>query len=169
MDSTVDNSPSCGGQLPVIHRTTPVSSARCGSRWTTGRGHTHPLRWPEIGLSTIHSTYYCYPLDSSRLGEKGDVVKFRCEREILADALTTAGRAATNRSGRYEATARERFDDGWEIEEELPPFRTEVSIERPRTAITRNSSPDIHFDRSINPYRGCEHGCIYCFARPTHA
>jgi DNA repair photolyase len=77
--------------------------------------------------------------------------------------------AATNLSGRYEPTAREAFHDGWDLEEELPPFRTEVSIERPRSAITRNSSPDVSFDRSINPYRGCEHGCIYCFARPTHA
>ena len=77
--------------------------------------------------------------------------------------------AGSNASGRYERHAREQFDDGWHLEEELPPFRTEVSIERPRSAITRNSSPDIHFDRSINPYRGCEHGCIYCFARPTHA
>jgi DNA repair photolyase len=77
--------------------------------------------------------------------------------------------ASTNRSARYEATSRERFDDGWEIEEELPPLRTEVSLERPRSAITRNASPDVPFDRSINPYRGCEHGCIYCFARPTHA
>ncbi len=51
----------------------------------------------------------------------------------------------------------------------LPPFRTEVAIETPRTIITRNDSPDISFDRSINPYRGCEHGCVYCFARPSHA
>src|SRR3546814_10703429 len=50
-----------------------------------------------------------------------------------------------------------------------PPLRTSVTVERPRTIITRNNSPDIGFDRSINPYRGCEHGCIYCFARPTHA
>ena len=77
--------------------------------------------------------------------------------------------AVTNRSGRYEATARESVHDGWDIEEELPLFRTEVSVERPRSAITRNDSPDISFERSINPYRGCEHGCIYCFARPTHA
>jgi DNA polymerase-3 subunit beta len=61
-------------------------------------------------LSTIHSTYYCYPLDSSRLGEKGDVVKFRCEREILADALTTAGRAATNRSGTLPVLSGVRLD-----------------------------------------------------------
>ena len=53
--------------------------------------------------------------------------------------------------------------------EELPPFKTEVQVEKPRTIITRNDSPDISFDRSINPYRGCEHGCVYCFARPTHA
>ena len=60
------------------------------------------------------------------------------------------------------------FDDGWE--QEVPPSRaTEVRIERARTAITRNQSPDVGFDRSINPYRGCEHGCIYCFARPSHA
>src|SRR5262249_40267405 len=64
---------------------------------------------------------------------------------------------------------REAIDDGWQNLEDLPPFKTEVQIEKPRTAITRNESPDIPFDRSINPYRGCEHGCIYCFARPTHA
>jgi DNA repair photolyase len=77
--------------------------------------------------------------------------------------------AGVNPSGRYEPTSRHVFDDGWESLEELPPFRTEVQIERPRTVITRNDSPDISFDRSINPYRGCEHGCVYCFARPTHA
>lgn len=77
--------------------------------------------------------------------------------------------AGINPSGRFEPTTRHAFDDGWESLEELPPFRTEVQIEKPRTIITRNSSPDISFDRSINPYRGCEHGCIYCFARPTHA
>ena len=77
--------------------------------------------------------------------------------------------AGLNPSGRFEPQSREGFDDGWQTLEELPPFKTEVQIERPRTAITRNESPDIPFDRSINPYRGCEHGCIYCFARPTHA
>jgi hypothetical protein len=80
------------------------------------------------------------------------------------------GRAAgMNPSGRYEAYSRDVFDDGWESFEELPPFKTEVHEEKPRTIITRNESPDISFDRSINPYRGCEHGCIYCFARPSHA
>lgn len=77
--------------------------------------------------------------------------------------------AVTNPSGRYEPHAKVAFDDGWQSLEELPPFRTQVTEERARRIITRNESPDIGFDRSINPYRGCEHGCIYCFARPTHA
>lgn len=77
--------------------------------------------------------------------------------------------AGLNMSGRFEPRTRETFDDGWESLEDLPPFKTEVQVEKPRSVITRNESPDISFDRSINPYRGCEHGCIYCFARPTHA
>ncbi len=75
----------------------------------------------------------------------------------------------SNATGRFEAVAREAVDDGWDLAEELPPLRTEVTEEVPRSIITRNTSPDVPFDRSINPYRGCEHGCIYCFARPTHA
>ncbi|MBT9368887.1 PA0069 family radical SAM protein [Rhizobium sp. CSW-27] len=77
--------------------------------------------------------------------------------------------AALNPGGRFETERREVFDDGWQTLEELEPFRTEVQVEKPRTIITRNESPDIPFDRSVNPYRGCEHGCIYCFARPTHS
>ena len=77
--------------------------------------------------------------------------------------------AGLNPSGRFEPQAREALDDGWQTLETLEPFRTEVQVEKPRAIITRNDSPDINFDRSINPYRGCEHGCIYCFARPTHA
>ncbi len=75
----------------------------------------------------------------------------------------------SNASGRYEPIARIAFDDGWRSLEDLPPFETTVTVERARKIITRNESPDISFDRSINPYRGCEHGCVYCFARPTHA
>jgi DNA repair photolyase len=75
----------------------------------------------------------------------------------------------SNATGRYEAVARIAFDDGWQSLDELPPFQTTVSIDSTRKIITRNESPDISFDRSINPYRGCEHGCVYCFARPTHA
>ena len=74
-----------------------------------------------------------------------------------------------NPTGRFEPMSRHVFDDGWDSLEELPPFKTEVQVEKPRTIITRNESPDISFDRSINPYRGCEHGCVYCFARPTHS
>jgi DNA repair photolyase len=77
--------------------------------------------------------------------------------------------AATNDAGRFERYARVAEPDGWDRDEDLPPLRTEVTEERPRRVITRNTSPDISFDRSINPYRGCEHGCIYCFARPSHA
>lgn len=90
--------------------------------------------------------------------------------EVAIDKQRRRGRGAqSNSSGRYEAEARVSFDDGWQSLEELPPFKTTVATDTARKVITRNDSPDIGFDRSINPYRGCEHGCIYCFARPTHA
>src|ERR1051326_4925340 len=72
--------------------------------------------------------------------------------------------------GRFETAAREPFDDGWTADE--PPaseWKTEVTIERARTIVSHNDSPDVGFDLPINPYRGCEHGCIYCYARPSHA
>lgn len=85
-------------------------------------------------------------------------------------AKPTPGRGVrSNAAGRFERHGREAVDDGWDLMEDLPPLRTEVSVETPRQVITRNTSPDISFDRSINPYRGCEHGCVYCFARPSHA
>ncbi|MEM8571876.1 MAG: PA0069 family radical SAM protein [Pseudomonadota bacterium] len=77
--------------------------------------------------------------------------------------------ALRNPAGRFEPYQRERVDDGWDDEGEDTVLRTEVATERPRTILTRNTSPDVPFDRSINPYRGCEHGCVYCFARPSHA
>ncbi|MEE8295654.1 MAG: PA0069 family radical SAM protein [Sphingomonadales bacterium] len=81
------------------------------------------------------------------------------------------GRAAvSNSTGRFEAEKRSGFDDGWGVKGETDRvFKTQVFKEVPRKIITTNKSPDIPFDRSINPYRGCEHGCIYCFARPSHA
>jgi DNA repair photolyase len=86
------------------------------------------------------------------------------------DPARRRGRGAlTNATGRFEPRVTIAFDDGWQSLEDLPPFRTEVAIDSARKVITRNESPDIPFDRSINLYRGCEHGCIYCFARPTHA
>jgi DNA repair photolyase len=75
----------------------------------------------------------------------------------------------SNVSGRFEPVAREALHDGWDLTEELAPLRTTVMPDTARSVITRNESPDLPFDRSINPYRGCEHGCVYCFARPTHA
>ncbi|MEL7097837.1 MAG: PA0069 family radical SAM protein [Pseudomonadota bacterium] len=77
--------------------------------------------------------------------------------------------ARSNAAGRFEALDREAVDDGWAPDADLPPLRTEVRVERPRSVITYNKSPDLPFDRSINVYRGCEHGCVYCFARPSHA
>jgi DNA repair photolyase len=77
--------------------------------------------------------------------------------------------AASNASGRYESRIAESFDDGWPPDEAAPPLRTTLTAEAARAIISRNDSPDIPFDQSINPYRGCEHGCIYCYARPAHA
>ena len=100
------------------------------------------------------------PLPSTPAGDMGSPV----------DRERRRGRGAqSNASGRYEPLARVAFDDGWQILEQLPPFKTTVTIDATRKIITHNDSPDISFDRSINPYRGCEHGCVYCFARPTHA
>jgi DNA repair photolyase len=87
---------------------------------------------------------------------------------IRAETRRARG-AGLNMVGRFERFGRVAVDDGWELDEDASPVRTEVAIERPRTIIARNQSPDVPFDRSINPYRGCEHGCIYCFARPTHS
>jgi DNA repair photolyase len=83
----------------------------------------------------------------------------------------TKGRGATLQiEGRFENMARERFDDGWgAADEELPPLRTTVTLEKPKTILQRQKSPDIPFEHSLNAYRGCEHGCIYCYARPSHA
>jgi DNA repair photolyase len=112
---------------------------------------------------------------------RADLAAFGNGRTELANAVMDEGgiriaperrrgrSAGINPAGRYEPLSRDVFDDGWSTIEDLPPFRTEVQVEKPRTIITRNESPDISFDRSINPYRGCEHGCVYCFARPSHA
>src|SRR4030095_2302262 len=78
--------------------------------------------------------------------------------------------AGINPEGRFEKEQREAFDDGWNTpEEELPPLKTHVTIERVKSIISRNDSPDVGFTQSINPYQGCEHGCVYCYARPSHA
>jgi DNA repair photolyase len=99
-------------------------------------------------------------LPSTPAGEMGTAV----DRERRRGRGT-----ASNAAGRYEPLAPVAFDDGWQGLEQLPPFKTTVTVDATRKIITHNDSPDLSFDRSINPYRGCEHGCVYCFARPTHA
>jgi DNA repair photolyase len=93
--------------------------------------------------------------------------------DTLPDKARKGRGAVANPDGRFEAQTRVRIDDGWGTStaecEEPPPIATTVSIDATRTIIARNQSPDIPFSQSINPYRGCEHGCIYCYARPTHA
>jgi DNA repair photolyase len=86
-------------------------------------------------------------------------------------AAPRKGRGAiSNPEGRFEPVTREPVDDGWgERDPQPPPIATEVAVDASRTAIAWNDSPDLPFDRSVNPYRGCEHGCIYCYARPSHA
>jgi len=113
--------------------------------------------------------------DPSHFGPAGEIRAPGAEPYIGLDCVGVdsarrRGRGAqSNVSGRFEPRVLIAFDDGWQSIEDLPPFKTEVAIDASRKVITRNDSPDIPFDRSINPYRGCEHGCIYCFARPTHA
>lgn len=77
--------------------------------------------------------------------------------------------AASNPANRFEAESRDAFDDGWDLPEDSAPPRTTLTAEAARGALSFNDSPDLGFDRSLNPYRGCEHGCAYCFARPFHA
>ena len=98
----------------------------------------------------------------------------RTEVDVIPDVPRKGRGAVTNRpSGRFDSPDRVATDDGWggaEPEEwETAPFQTILGIDTAKRIITRNTSPDVGFDRSINPYKGCEHGCIYCFARPTHA
>ena len=114
--------------------------------------------------------------DPSHFGPAGGIAEIGAEPHLDLGGTAEAGMARrrgrgaqTNASGRFEPKVAVPFDDGWQSIEDLPPFKTEVAIDTARKVITRNTSPDIPFDRSINPYRGCEHGCIYCFARPTHA
>jgi DNA repair photolyase len=106
---------------------------------------------------------------SVSLRKAGKLESFPLESGGVAAERRHGRGAQTNRFGRYEQIAYEPQDDGWESLAELEALTTEVQEVPARRILARNDSPDIGFDRSINPYRGCEHGCIYCFARPTHA
>ena len=106
---------------------------------------------------------------SVALRKTPDSDSFEHEAGGVASGRRHGRGAQTNRSGRYEPVAYEPADDGWESLGDLEALQTEVQEVPARRIITKNQSPDIGFDRSINPYRGCEHGCVYCFARPTHA
>lgn len=110
--------------------------------------------WDDVGLlANVHCMFYF----------------FRMDRGVNIDTARRRGRgAASNAAGRFDL-AREVEPDGWDMPEPRPRLRTEVRDEEARSLITWNRSPDLPFDRSINPYRGCEHGCSYCFARPSHA
>lgn len=116
--------------------------------------------------------------DAPRVVDRGDVDAAPADDGIDGEVAPLVfhpaaqkGRGAiANVRGRYEVDVREGFDDGWDaLEDEAAPLKTVVTVEHAKSILTRNDSPDIPFRVSINPYRGCEHGCIYCFARPTHS
>jgi DNA repair photolyase len=134
--------------------------------------------WPFPGNRHVASPAYVLDLFTCSAYIKRMSVSLRKASKLDGFPLEAGGIAAerrhgrgaqTNRSGRYEPIAYEPSDDGWESLAEPEALKTEVQEVPARRIIARNESPDIGFDRSINPYRGCEHGCIYCFARPTHA
>lgn len=97
----------------------------------------------------------------------------KCDLNILPARGQKGRGAVSNIDGRFERHIRQAVDDGWlgtlMEDQDAPRTKTTLGIDGARSVITRNQSPDVPFDRSINPYRGCEHGCVYCFARPTHA
>jgi len=101
-------------------------------------------------------------------GEHADRAEHHSKPALVPEDRRRGRGACSNRTGRYEDEARVEFDDGWETLADLGTWRTEVRRETAKSIIATNDSPDLSFDRSINPYRGCEHGCIYCYARPTH-
>lgn len=102
------------------------------------------------------------------LAQQRDTAKPRRPDVAVAPERRRGRGSGTNVVGRFEALKREVFNDGWAAEHDAPAVATDVAVETARSLIAKNDSPDISFDRSINPYRGCEHGCVYCFARPTH-
>ena len=108
-------------------------------------------------------------IGAQNIGTQNIVAKNIVQGDTVDQKRRRGRGAVSNSSGRFEALTRHVFDDGLQTLDELPAFKTETQIEQPKSIISTNRSPDLPFDRSINPYRGCEHGCIYCFARPTHS
>jgi DNA repair photolyase len=98
-----------------------------------------------------------------------DFVGSGIDPEIRREKIAHGRGAVSNAAGRYETLAHVNEHDGWDILEPTQRLKTQVTLEKAKSIITRNDSPDLSFDRSVNPYRGCEHGCAYCFARPSHA
>src|SRR5262245_13107407 len=135
-------------------------------------GTRRPARRKQLVLDLFSPAGYPLTLRAggavAKRGTNAETASFEVRADTV-DAERRRGRGArSNHTGRFEAERRQELDDGWEGLGDLDAFKTEVYEEPARTIITRNDSPDISFDRSINPYRGCEHGCIYCYARPSH-
>jgi DNA repair photolyase len=101
-------------------------------------------------------------------GSEDDMADTNTKPALVDEELRRGRGARSNRGSRFDTELKSAFDDGWESPGELDAFRTQVTDERAKSIIATNDSPDISFEQSINPYRGCEHGCIYCYARPTH-
>lgn len=113
-------------------------------------------RQAEISLADVRVLFHITPMQSK-------------DTTIRQGLRLRARGVAENAVGRFESQTRVAYDDGWDLPETDQLLHTEVRFEIPRSALSYNRSPDLPFDRSINPYRGCEHGCVYCFARPSHA
>lgn len=123
-----------------------------------------------VGLNRYTVPYYCMDVQLTEAGAMNP--DFGEVRQHHINVLKGRG-ATSNLQGRFEAATRERADDGWGMQPDQISGeykrKTEVSDEVAKSILSRNSSPDIPFNVSLNPYRGCEHGCIYCFARPSHS
>ena len=159
--------------MPVNAAQDAGSVARPGrDRWTAPPGPGG--RGPPAAREGSGARAGRSPPPPDRAGEPGGDPAPAAEEAQAPQAAVVAGRGAlSNRSGRFESWSRELVDDGWgsleESLETLGSLATSLQVDTSRRVIARNDSPDVPFDRSINPYRGCEHGCVYCYARPTHA